>query len=98
MQKRELNVWELKAKQDAAALMKQFGDLVNGCSGSAAVQGLLEGFVRQHRTLQQAIVSSFYDMLIEWRKGEESRYVDLRNQAAWNFAKSLDEMQHFPLI
>jgi hypothetical protein len=101
----ELQEWQLKRRvqelefeKKCVQLMEDWGNICNGGRGTSLTQGLLRGFRVQHRTLQQGIVRSFVDMLLEWRKGEKSHNVDMRNEASWEFAGKLDDQNYFPFI
>ncbi len=84
--------WETEAYEKAMQLMEDLGNLSSTMGGGrAAVQGLLDGFVRQHRTLQQSIVRNFMGMLTQWAEGEKVVFVDDRNAAAWDFAQHMRE-------
>lgn len=85
--------WESEIYLKSLAAMSTLLDLANGMgSGKAVVKGMYDGFVREHRTLQQAGVRNFVAMLKEWASHEESRVTDLRNQDAFAFAKQVVEL------
>lgn len=82
----------------AELLMVLFGDLVNVMGDDEISKALLEGFLRQHRTLQQSIARATLDMFLQWAalvKEHPDRYVDLRNEDAAAWAKSLAEDETF---
>lgn len=63
------------------------------------IEGMLDAFVREHRTNQQAAVRAFVEMLIMWQKGDAACIADDRNLAALKFARKLAEDDpHFPYI
>lgn len=70
---------------------------VNTSSSKFVRIGMLNGFMNQHRTIQQNIVREFVGMLQEWGKLPENAVSDLRNQDAYKFAQTLSQ-QHFPFI
>ena len=63
------------------------------------IEGMVDGFVREHRTIQQETVSFFVDMLVAWGKLPQSHISDLRNEATYHFAQKLaNEHNYFPFI
>lgn len=91
-------VQELEFEKKCLQLMEDWGNICNGGRGGELTKGLLRWFRVQHRTLQQGIVRSFVDMLLEWRKGEKPMNVDARNEASWEFAGKLGDQNYFPFI
>ena len=63
------------------------------------IQGMIQSFVHEHRTIQQESVRFFVQFLVEWAKNPKSHIVDLRNEATYDFAKKLSENEPlFPYI
>lgn len=88
--------WESDTYDKAFTAMQTLLNLANACgSGKAVVGGMLDGFIREHRTLQQAGVRHFVGMLQEWAKGEEAAMSDLRNKDSWNFAQEIVKLDPF---
>jgi len=85
--------WESDTYDKAHEAMSALLNLANGMGSSkAVVAGMLDGFLSEHRTLQQAGVRNFVGMLKEWTKFSEPAMTDLRNQDAWKFAKQVVEL------
>jgi hypothetical protein len=81
--------WESEAYDKAFDAMKELLNVANAMgSGKAVVTGMFDGFVREHRTLQQAGIKNFFEMLKEWTE-QEREMTDLRNQVAFDFAKKV---------
>ena len=93
----EMNKWDRECMEKCEKLIDNWGVIANG-SRAVMPKFLMKAFRRQHRTLQQSIVASFVQMLIEWRKGEKGDNVDLRNENAWIFAGTINEQTYFPFI
>lgn len=85
--------WESKAYDKAHDAMNELLNLATSMgSGKAVVAGMLDGFVQEHRTLQQAGIRNFVAFLKAWAKGEEAAMTDPRNCDAWKFAKQVVEL------
>lgn len=56
------------------------------------VAGLTDGFMMAHRTNQQAMMRAFMHMLRQWACGKKEDRVDARNEASWNLAKKILEI------
>ena len=78
-----------KAFDAISVLLNLANSTLDSSSGKAVVAGMLDGFVQEHRTLQQSAVRNFVAMLKEWASHEESRMSDFRNQDAFAFAKQV---------
>lgn len=91
MTKREFKTeWEENCYNDAKATMETLLSLGNGMgSRKAIIAGMLDGFLREHRTLQQTGIRNFVGMLQEWVKLEEVSVSDSRNKNAWDFAQEV---------
>ncbi len=89
--KREFTTeWEENCYNDAKAAMETLLNLANAMgSNKAIVAGMLDGFLLEHRTLQQASIRNFVGMLQEWAKFEEASASDPRNKDAWDFAQDI---------
>lgn len=85
---------EQKTYADAHAAMKVLLSLNNAPCGTS-VDGMLDAFVGEHRTLQQAVVRKFVDMLIQWSHGSQPALVDARNEAAWELAREIRGLEPF---
>lgn len=87
------NTFEQRAYDRATSAMKQLLNLPNSCPNSgivtAVVAGMVDAFIAEHRTLQQAGLRNFAAMLQEWGKGDKPALVDDRNADAWNFAQDV---------
>lgn len=93
------NVHERDEYDQAYCVIQRLGERADMMSNTAAVVGLMDGFINEHRTTQQSIVRLFCQMLCQWADGEESMLVDARNQIAWDFAKRLRvSVPAFPLV
>lgn len=85
--------WESEAYSKAHDAMSDLLNLAGTMgSGNAVVAGMLDSFVKEHRTLQQSGVRNFVAMLKEWASQEESRVSDRRNRDAFAFAKQVVEL------
>lgn len=85
--------WERDAYEKASNAMSALLDVANSMGGGkAVVAGMLYGFIREHRTLQQSGIRNFVAMLKEWGSYEESHMSDLRNRDAFAFAKQVVEL------
>jgi len=85
--------WESAAYDRAFEAMKNLLDVANSMgSGRSVVAGMLDGFLSEHRTLQQSFVRNLALMLKQWSEMDKSMMTDLRNQDAWDFAKKVTEM------
>jgi len=85
--------WESDAYDKASDAMSALLNVANSMgSGKAVVAGMLDGFIREHRTLQQAGIRNFVAMLKEWGSHEESHMSDLRNRDAFAFAQQVVEL------
>ena len=63
------------------------------------VEGMLDLFTREHRTIQQETIKVFVQMLNELAKCPEARVSDLRNEASYRFAQEVAKMNVvFPYI
>ena len=91
------NKWDVETRIACGKLMDDWGNIANS-GRSRMVESMLHGFLRQHRTLQQGIVRSFVQMLIEWRRLARNACVDARNEASWEFAAGLNDQWYFPFI
>ena len=85
--------WESDTYDDAKVAMGRLLNLANSMGSSkAVVAGMLDSFVQEHRTLQQAGVRNFVSFLREWATGEEAAMTDPRNCDAWRFAKQVVDL------
>lgn len=85
--------WERDTYDDAKVAMGRLLNLANGMGvQKAVVAGMLDSFIQEHRTLQQAGVRNFVAMLKEWVSYDEVHMSDLRNQDAFAFAKQVVEL------
>lgn len=84
-------MWGREAYDAAKVAMGRLLNLANAMgSRNAVVAGMLDSFVQEHRTLQQAGVRNFVDMLQAWvEDDDESTMSDLRNKDAWDFAQEV---------
>lgn len=79
-------------------IFQELGNAVNS-GNSLLVEGCLDAFIREHRTLQQDIVRLFYYTFSLWIKGDKSMLVDGRNEGAWLFAELLSGLDiHLPRV
>jgi len=84
--------WEVDAYNAGRELADTLGNQANIMGGNHPfMAGLLQGFVRQHRTLQQNIVRMFVIMMTEWGKGHPPMFTDARNEAAFAVAQQIGE-------
>ncbi len=85
-----------KRKEAAKAAMTALIDSTNIMGGENDVTaGIVEALAGTHRTLQQAVIRCFADSMKEYAKFN----TDLRNAAAVDFAKKINDMEHhFPYI
>jgi len=92
--------WESKTYDKANEAMSNLLNLANSMgSGTSVVAGMLNGFIKEHRTLQQAGIRNFVQMLRLWTENEKSVMIDMRNAAAWDFAKEVAKLDlSFPNI
>lgn len=84
-----MNEYDQKDFDNGVDLIENFADLVNAMGQSEFVNGMADGFMRQHRTLQQSVVRSFIEMLGkigEKAKDNKEMYSDTRNEKAIEFA------------
>lgn len=82
---------------------KAIRELMAGTHGASyhrdMVEGMIAGFVGEHRTIQQETVKFLVQMLIEWGKNPAPRVADARNDATYKFAQHLAGMNlYFPFI
>ena len=82
--------WESAAYDRAFEAMKNLLDVANSMgSGRSVVAGMLDGFLSEHRTLQQSFVRNLALMLKQWSEMDKSMMTDLRNQDAFAFAQEV---------
>lgn len=68
-----------------------------GLSRKVALEGMVGECLKDHPTNQQSIVRFMVEFLQKY--GESVKFVDLRNEEAANFCKSLAQQDlHFPYI
>ena len=85
--------WESRAYDEAFEAMTALLNLSNTMGGQkAVVSGMLDAFVREHRTLQQSTIRNFVGFLTAWSQGEEGMLTDARNHDAWRFATKIREI------
>ena len=75
-----VRVWERDEYDKAYIIMQRFGERANIMSNDAAICGMVDGFIAEHRTIQQSIVRMFCQMLMRWIVvGERDSHTDPRN-------------------
>ena len=83
----------VKAAKDAMVALIDATNIM-GCDDDI-IEGMLEGMVGSHRTLQQSSIRCFVGML----KGYSECRTDARNENAVEFAKKVSKMEtHFSFI
>jgi hypothetical protein len=88
---------------EATKAMEALGAVANRMAAHpVAVLGLLDGFVKEHRTIQQSVCRLLHAMLVAWAEQiaeKPSWYVDGRNEQAAKWAKAVAELDiPMPLI
>jgi len=90
----DVNEYDQKDFDKGKKIIQDFSDLVNRLGQDGLVDGMVDGFIRQHRTLQQNIVRAFVEML--GKIGKEAKahkmgYADARNEKSIELAIDLHE-------
>jgi len=85
-----------KRKEAAKEAMLALIDSTNIMAGEADITaGIVEALAGSHRTLQQSFMRCFVETMKEYAGFN----TDLRNQAAVDFAKKINDLEHhFPYI
>jgi hypothetical protein len=76
---------------EARNAAEKLGDLLNGCSKSYVMAGIVEGLVRQHRYLQNETIVTLLEALGEFGALPEGQYTDARNEFAHKLCRLLRE-------
>ena len=110
MNKRNLNQINddlgFNAKCDGIRVAKDF---CNGVNSMTYQKEFVTGFVeeittREHRTLQQGVMRSLYELIKAWAEmGKKQGYYDARNEATVHFCQNIKALAekdnvHFPFI
>ena len=95
---------QLLATQEGAKLAKEFCRKIN-CMSTAEefTSAFINAIMHEHRTLQQGVMRSIYNLILEWAKAEELGYYDGRNEATVKFCQSIKALAEkdnvaFPFI
>lgn len=98
----EMTEWEIEVWERANSAMASLLEAANAMGSSRAIiDGMMDAWRREHRTLQQSVVRMFVAFLSEWAgmiEKEPMAWVDLRNEAAAAFATQLrSDAPAFPM-
>ena len=95
----ELNEYEIKEKENAEMVVKQFSNFVN--SMGRHPKYFVNAVMQEHRTLQQSMFNVFMACIEAWSRVPDNWY-DLRNEytvlTSQKIIKHLDGNIHAPLI
>lgn len=100
MAREELEYYEQKSYEAGQRAMKEFMERLHTAGNHKhLIEGMMDSFMRDHRTIQQETVKLFVTMLQVWGSQPQSNVSDLRNEATYEFAQTLrKDMPMFPFI
>jgi len=92
----KMNIEYTKRRAAAKEAMMALIDSTNIMGGESEVTaGMIDALRGSHRTLQQSFMRCFVETMKEYGKFN----TDLRNQAAVDFAKKINDLEyHIPLV